>query len=85
MCQYGNAIYSQGVIHRRKVEMARAFVVLCAAAVSVCGCGAAIVGFAVPENPAPDPPSIVFIGDSITALWGSGRKARVRGASQLDR
>ena len=40
---------------------------------SVCGCGAATVPTGHFQKPITDPPSVVFIGDSITAIWGSGQ------------
>jgi lysophospholipase L1-like esterase len=74
MCRHSNAIDSQALTRRRKIDLARSFVVLFAVAVSVCGCGAAIVGPGQPEKPIPSPSSLVFIGDSISAIWGSGQE-----------
>jgi lysophospholipase L1-like esterase len=74
MCQHDTAFNSQGLTHHRKVDVARAFVVLCVAAASVCGCGGATIGSRQPEKAISDPPSLVFIGDSISAIWGSGQE-----------
>ena len=73
---HSNATASELLTTRRKLNRIRAIVVLYVAAVSVCGCGAATG----PTGPTghlrkaiPNPPSVVFIGDSITAIWGSGQ------------
>ena len=58
---------------RRKLNRIRALVLLYVAAVSVCGCGAATFPAGHLQKAIPDPPSVVFIGDSITAIWGSGQ------------
>lgn len=49
-----------------------AFTVFYMAAVCVCGCGAATLRANHIQKAMPDPPSVVFIGDSITAIWGAG-------------
>lgn len=41
---------------------------------TVCGHGATTIPKAPVKKAMTDPPSVVFIGDSITALWGSGQE-----------
>jgi len=83
MCQHSNAIGCQGITEHRKLDLTRAFAVLCVLSAGVWGIGAPI-GCAItysekslsdppslPDPPSvPDLPSVVFIGDSITAIWG---------------
>jgi acyl-CoA thioesterase-1 len=57
----------------RKLDRIRALAVLYVASMSLCGCGAATVPTGHIQKPIPDPPPVVFIGDSITAIWGSGQ------------
>jgi lysophospholipase L1-like esterase len=72
MYQHRNAIDHQGLTRRRQPHLIRWLGVLCVASVSVWGSGATISVTAHPAKPASDPPSVVFIGDSITAIWGGG-------------
>jgi lysophospholipase L1-like esterase len=64
--------------HRRttpkKRDLIRALAVLYVASLSVCGCSAAITASDQFQKTIPDPPSVVFIGDSISAIWGSGQQ-----------
>jgi lysophospholipase L1-like esterase len=73
MCQHGNAMNRLHPARRRKLDQIRAFAVLYLASVSVFGCGAAIVPTGHYQKAIPDPTSVVFIGDSITAIWGNGQ------------
>jgi lysophospholipase L1-like esterase len=62
-------------LHRIAIDrqcLIRGLAVLCVASVSVWGSCATISVTAHPTKPASDPPSVVFIGDSITAIWGGG-------------
>ncbi len=65
-----NDTVSQRLTPRRKLIGIRALVVLYLAAVSVCGCGAAAGPTGHLQKAIPNPPLVVFIGDSITAIWG---------------
>jgi lysophospholipase L1-like esterase len=56
---------------RRKLDRIRTLAVLCIA-MSACGCGAATGPTDHLQKAMADPPSVVYIGDSITAIWGSG-------------
>jgi lysophospholipase L1-like esterase len=56
-----------------KTGLNRTFVVLYVASVTVCGFSATIATGQV-AKPIPAPPSVVFIGDSISAIWGSGQE-----------
>lgn len=51
----------------------RTFVVFYVASVTVCGFSATIATGQV-AKPIPAPPSVVFVGDSISAIWGSGQE-----------
>jgi lysophospholipase L1-like esterase len=59
---------------RKKRDLIQALALLYLASVSVCGCSAAIAAADHFQKTIPDPPSVVFIGDSITAIWGSGQQ-----------
>jgi lysophospholipase L1-like esterase len=65
---------SQNPTIRRKLDLIRAVAALYLAAVSVCGCSAAIADADHFQKTIPAPPSVVFIGDSITAIWGGGQQ-----------
>jgi lysophospholipase L1-like esterase len=58
----------------RRINLILAFAVLYVASGSVCGSSAAIAPTPRPEKPVFGPPSVVFIGDSITAIWGGGQE-----------
>jgi lysophospholipase L1-like esterase len=66
--------HSQSPTTRRKLGRVRAFAALYLASISLCGCSAAIADADRAQRTIPDPPSVVFIGDSITAIWGSGQQ-----------
>ena len=75
MCHHSNAIDRQGITGHRKRDLTRAFAVLCVVSAGVGGIGAPIgCATAHSEKSLSDPPSVVFIGDSITAIWGSGQE-----------
>jgi lysophospholipase L1-like esterase len=74
MCQRRNAIYRQSLTRRRKIDLTLAVAVLYVASVSVCGSSAAITATGQPIKPISAPPSVVFIGDSISVIWGSGQE-----------
>ena len=74
MYLHGNASDSQRLTTRRKLDRIRAFALLYVASMSVCGCSAAMPPTDHFQKTIPDPPSVVFIGDSITAIWGSGQQ-----------
>jgi lysophospholipase L1-like esterase len=76
MCQQSKGTDRQHLTWRRKLDLTRAFAVLYVASASVCGCSAAIVTTGHIEKPIFDPPSVVFIGDSISAIWGSGQEGQ---------
>jgi lysophospholipase L1-like esterase len=59
---------------RKKRELIQALALLYLASLSVCGCSAAIAAADHFQKTIPDPPSVVFTGDSITAIWGSGQQ-----------
>jgi lysophospholipase L1-like esterase len=64
-------------LHRFAVDrpsLIRGLAVLCVASMSAWGSGATTGVTAHPAKPASDPPSVVFIGDSITAIWGGGQE-----------
>jgi lysophospholipase L1-like esterase len=63
-----NPVDCQGLIRRRKLDLTRAFAVFCVASVTVWGSAAS----AVPK-PVYGPPSVVFIGDDVSASWGAGQ------------
>ncbi len=66
---------NQPPITRRKPHRIGAGAVLYLASVVLCGCSAAIATANDHlQKTIPDPPSVVFIGDSITAIWGSGQQ-----------
>lgn len=73
MSQHRNTIDRQGSICR-KLNLIQVFTVLCVASVNVWGSERAIGATALLEKPVSDPPAVVFIGDSITAIWGSGQE-----------
>jgi acyl-CoA thioesterase-1 len=66
---------NQPLTTRRKPDRMWAGAVLYLASLIVCGCSAATAAandhF---QKTIPDPPSVVFIGDSITAIWGNGQQ-----------
>jgi lysophospholipase L1-like esterase len=68
-----NAPDPQRLTTRRKLNRIRALAVLYVACLSVCGCSAATGPTGDFQKAIPNPPSVVFIGDSITAIWGSGQ------------
>jgi lysophospholipase L1-like esterase len=72
MCQRRNEIDLESLTRRRKIDLNLAVAVLYVASVSVCGSSAATTATGQPEKPISAPPSVVFIGDSISAIWGSG-------------
>jgi lysophospholipase L1-like esterase len=74
MCPLSNTTDSQHLTMRRKLDRIRAFAVLYVVSMSICGCSAAIAAPEQFQKTIPDPPSVVFIGDSITAIWGSGQQ-----------
>jgi lysophospholipase L1-like esterase len=76
MCPHRNATDSQPRTTHRKLDLIRAFALLYLASISVCGCSAAtdVAAAAHFQKATPDPPSVVFIGDSITAFWGSAQQ-----------
>ena len=74
MYQHRNEISRQGSTRHLRLDLIRSLTVLCAASVSVWGSCATIAVTAHPAKPASDPPSVVFIGDSITAIWGGGQE-----------
>jgi lysophospholipase L1-like esterase len=65
---------SQPPTRRCKLGHIRAFAVLYLASLSVCGCSMATAAADHFQKTISDPPSVVFIGDSITAIWGSGQQ-----------
>ena len=67
---HSNPTDLQHLTRCRKLNRIRALAVLYVACLSVCGCSAATGHF---QKAIPNPPSVVFIGDSITAIWGSGQ------------
>lgn len=69
---HSNATHPQHRMKWGKSIRIRAFTVMYVAAVSVCGCGAATNSTVRLQKAMPDLPSVVFIGDSITAIWGGG-------------
>jgi lysophospholipase L1-like esterase len=73
MCQRRNAIDRQSLTRRGKIHLTRAFAVLYVASVSVCGSIAAIAATGQPAEPISAPATVVFIGDSISAIWGSAQ------------
>jgi acyl-CoA thioesterase-1 len=75
MRQRRNTIDGKAIRRRRKLDQTRAFAVFCVSFVSVWG-SSAVIGCTTGqfEKPVSDPPSVVFIGDSITAIWGSGQE-----------
>jgi lysophospholipase L1-like esterase len=74
MRPHTNATESQPLTTRRKLDGIRAFAVLFLASISICGCSAAIAAADHFQKTISSPPSVVFIGDSITAIWGSGQQ-----------
>lgn len=70
---HSNPTDLQHLTRCRKLIRIRALVVLYVAAVSISGCGAATGPTGHLQKAIPNPPSVVFIGDSITAIWGSGQ------------
>jgi lysophospholipase L1-like esterase len=73
MRPHSNDKHNRLLTTRRKLDRIRTLLVLYVATVSVCGCGAATVPTGDVQKAVPGPPSVVFIGDSITAIWGSGQ------------
>jgi lysophospholipase L1-like esterase len=63
----------QHLITRSKLKRICLLAVLNVASASAYGCGAATVPTGHFQKAIPDPPSVVFIGDSITAIWGGGQ------------
>ena len=75
MCQHGNTIDRQGITGHRKLDLTPAFAVFCVVSAGALGIGGPIgCATAHSEKSLADPPSVVFIGDSITAIWGSGQE-----------
>jgi lysophospholipase L1-like esterase len=70
MYQQSNPTDCQSVIPRRNLRLTRAFAVLCVASVSAWGSSPAIGE----TKPVSGPPLVVFIGDSVTANWGTGQE-----------
>ena len=56
-----------------KIDLIRTLAVLFVASVSICGSNPVFAATGQPEEPI-SAPSVVFIGDSITAIWGSGQE-----------
>jgi lysophospholipase L1-like esterase len=73
MCQHGNAMNRHRPARRRKLDQIRALAVLYVASVCVFGCGAAMAPTKHFQKAITDATSVVFIGDSITAIWGNGQ------------
>jgi lysophospholipase L1-like esterase len=73
MCQHSYAIGRRGLIGRRRVDRPRTIAALCLVSA---GLGGSIVAIGCTsghvEKPLIGPPSVVFIGDSITQLWAGG-------------
>jgi hypothetical protein len=67
-------IHSRNPTTRRKLDLIRAIALLYLASISICGCSAATAAADHFQKTIPDPASVVFIGDSITAIWGSGQQ-----------
>jgi lysophospholipase L1-like esterase len=59
---------------RTNLGLIQALALLCLAFVSVCGHGTALAASDRFQKAMTGPPSVVFIGDSITAIWGSGQQ-----------
>jgi lysophospholipase L1-like esterase len=81
MCQHSNTIDRQGITGHRKLDLTRSFAVFCAVSAGAWGIVAPIGCATAPSEKslsAPpslnDPPSVVFIGDSITWIWGNGQE-----------
>jgi lysophospholipase L1-like esterase len=74
MCLPSNATDNQHLKTRRKLDRIRAFAVLYMASLSLSGCAAATSATDHLQRTISGPPSVVFIGDSITAIWGSGQQ-----------
>jgi lysophospholipase L1-like esterase len=74
VCRHSNAIDRRGITGHRKLDLTRTFAVLCLSSAGIWGSSGSI-GCATGrfEKPHSDPPSVVFIGDSITAIWDSGQ------------
>jgi lysophospholipase L1-like esterase len=75
VCRHSSAIDRRGITGHRKLDLTRTFAVLCVASAGIWGSSGS-VGCATGhfEKPRSDPPSVVFIGDSITAIWDSGQE-----------
>jgi hypothetical protein len=56
---------------RKKRDLIQALALLYLASMSICGCSAAMATTDHFQKATPDPPSVVFIGDSISAIWGT--------------
>ncbi len=75
MRSHTNKIDPQRLTTRKKLDLIRALALLYLASISICGCSAATAAAADHFQKAiPDPPSVVFLGDSISAIWGSGQQ-----------
>jgi lysophospholipase L1-like esterase len=75
VCRRSNAFDRQGTTGYRKLELPRALAVLCLASAGLWGSSGPIgCATAHIERSLHDPPSVVFIGDSITAIWGGGQE-----------
>jgi lysophospholipase L1-like esterase len=76
MCRRSNGFDRQGTAGYRKPNLTRTLAVLCVASAGLWGSGGGPIGCATGhiERSLPDPPSVVFIGDSITAIWGGGQE-----------
>jgi lysophospholipase L1-like esterase len=73
MCQHSDAMNRHRPARCRKLDQIRALAVLYVASVSVFGCGAAMVPTEHYQKALTGATSVVFIGDSITAIWGNGQ------------
>jgi lysophospholipase L1-like esterase len=65
---------SQLLTARHTLDRMRTLAVLSLTSISLWGCSAATAATDHFQKTIPAPPSVVFIGDSITAIWGSGQQ-----------
>ena len=75
MCQHRNAIDRQILTRRRKSGLTRAVALLYVAFASVCGSSAATAASVQAAGAIPAPSTVVFIGDSISDMWGNAQGA----------
>ena len=59
---------------RKKRNLIPALALLYLASLNICGCSVAMTATDHFQKTIPDPPSVVFIGDSISAIWGNGQQ-----------